>query len=107
MHRRRSAKVTSGLPALRPLSGHPLQKHRLLRQVTKSGISGMLSANLRINRPVGFLPCFFKPAFQFVTTVSGGDAAPEPFTCCQFRPQNEIIESALRKQVKLLPNDNL
>jgi hypothetical protein len=27
------------------------------------------SANLRINRPVGFLPYFFKPAFQFVTTV--------------------------------------
>ncbi len=45
----------------------------------------MFSANLRINRPVGFLPYFFQPAFQFVTTVSGGGgAAPEPFTCGQF-----------------------
>jgi hypothetical protein len=44
----------------------------------------MFSANLRINRPVGFLPYFFKPAFQFVTVVSGGDAAPEPFACGQF-----------------------
>jgi hypothetical protein len=44
----------------------------------------MLSANPRINRPAGFLPHFFKPAFQYVTTVSGGDAAPEPFTCCKF-----------------------
>jgi hypothetical protein len=44
----------------------------------------MFTANLRINRPVGFLPYFFKPAFQFVTTVSGGDAASEPFTRCQF-----------------------
>ena len=36
----------------------------------------MFSANLRINRPVGFLPYFFKPTFQFVTAVSGAAAAP-------------------------------
>jgi hypothetical protein len=46
----------------------------------------MSSANLRINRPVGFLPYFFTPAFQ---------SSPP------------IIENALRKQVKLLPNDKL
>jgi len=38
----------------------------------------MSSANLRINRPVGFL-LYFKPAFQFVTIVSGGDTPSEPF----------------------------
>jgi hypothetical protein len=31
---------------------------------------GTSSANLRINPPVGFLPYFFRPEFEFVTTVS-------------------------------------
>jgi len=45
----------------------------------------MPSANRRINRPVGFLLYFFKPAFQFVTIVSGGGDTPsEPFRGCQF-----------------------
>jgi hypothetical protein len=49
----------------------------LLRQVTKSGISdGMSSANLRINRSVGFLPYFFKPAFQ--SSPPSAAATPRP-----------------------------
>ena len=33
------------------------------------------------HRPVDSLLYFFKPADQFVTTVSGGDAAPELSLC--------------------------
>ena len=67
-----------------PSTIRPSTSKALLRQLTKSGISdGRFSANLRINRPGGFLPYFFKPAFQFVIIVSGG-TAPEPFTCCPF-----------------------
>ena len=39
---------------------------------------------------LGFLDYFFNPACQFVTTVSGGDAAPDAltvFTRNRFRPR--------------------
>jgi hypothetical protein len=77
----------------------------------------MSSANLRINRPVGFLPYVFKPAFQSSAPSAAGTPRPIRSDAVVFRgldefamsqiPQSEIIEDALRKQVKLLPNDKL
>src|SRR6202049_2880810 len=39
----------------------------------------MFYENRRINRPVGFLPHFVNPTFQFVTTVRGGEDAAAVF----------------------------
>ena len=78
-----SCRAVTESPILGPLAGNyrpygnnpalHFKSIELLGQVTKAEVSGgMFSANRQINRSIGFLPYFVDPAFQFVTTVSGG-----------------------------------
>jgi hypothetical protein len=66
-------RITSGLPTILELSGHPIQNVvRIPARVKTADVSdGMLCASRRINLSVGF----FYPAFQFTTTVKDGEAA--------------------------------
>jgi hypothetical protein len=64
--------------------------------------TGWMSGHKHLRPPVGgeVFP-LTSPFIELLRTYPGRDEAVRSET-----PQNEIIENALRKQMKLLPNDN-